>query len=380
MTARDRITFVAGLIVLGVSAAMGFGDVFDPLTVPGYDLAAYLAAADRLLAGRPLYEYDPNSFGLGPYGQFLYPPPIALAFVPLALLPISVAIVLWVLLLEVIAVAVAIDIARSVVPAHLPWVLASFLYFPPLLWDVNLGNTATLTLALCWATWRLRARPRAAGVLLAAAVGVKLLPLLLVPFLVAAGRVRLLLWAAMTLVGVALVTWPLVGSAWGEYIGLLRLIAGSAPASGPNVLPEVLGTGIGRLVLLVAAMGLGVAAGLVARRMPSAETRAFAIALAAAPLLSATVWYPYLTLALPLFVLVGAADPVAAGSRRITPPGAAGRLFIWSLIFFQLFREPERDFTSPFFGLLALLGWAAIDVAWQRRRGWLLVPFRAGRT
>jgi len=82
-------------------------------------MSAYRAAADRLLSGGPLYADDPGAVRLGPYGQFLYPPPVALAFVPLALLPLGVAVILWTVLLEI--VVVAIDIARSVVPAQLPW-------------------------------------------------------------------------------------------------------------------------------------------------------------------------------------------------------------------------------------------------------------------
>lgn len=75
MTGKDRVTFVAGLAVLAAAAAMGLGQVFDPATVPGYDFAAYRGAADRLLSGQPIDAYEPDSVRLGPYGQFLYPPP-----------------------------------------------------------------------------------------------------------------------------------------------------------------------------------------------------------------------------------------------------------------------------------------------------------------
>lgn len=367
MTAKDRVTFLAGLVVLAAAAGLGLGQVFDPATVPGYDMSAYRAAADRLLSGGSLYADDPDLVRLGPYGQFLYPPPVALAFVPLALLPLGVAVILWTVLLEVVAVAVAIDIARSVVPAQLPWVVAALLYFPPLLWDVNLGNTATLTLALCWAAWRLRDRPRLAGPALAGAVGIKLLPLLLVVFFVASGRLRIVLWAVVTLAAVGLVTWPVVGSAWDEYLRVLGSIARSAPASGPNVGPAMLGGGLGRLALIAGATVVVVAAGMVAARVPAAETRGFAIALAAAPLLSTTIWYPYLTLALPLLVFVGAADPLTTGAWRISRSGAAARALVWSLIFLQLFSEPDRQFTSPFWGLVALLAWAAVDLVGQHR-------------
>jgi len=232
---------------------------------------------------------------------------------------------------------------------------------------VNLGNTATLTLAVCWAAWRLRDRPRLAGPALAGAVGIKLLPLLLVVFFVASGRLRIVLWAVVTLAAVGLVTWPVVGSAWDEYLRVLGSIARSAPASGPNVAPAMLGGGLGRLALIAGATVVVVAAGMVAARVPAAETRGFAIALAAAPLLSTTIWYPYLTLALPLLVFVGAADPLTTGAWRISRSGAAARALVWSLIFLQLFSEPDRQFTSPFWGLVALLAWAAVDLGGQHR-------------
>lgn len=367
MTPKDRVTFLAGLVVLAASAGLGLGQVFDPGTVPGYDMSAYRSAADRLLSGGSLYAVDPDVVRPGPYGQFLYPPPVALAFVPLALLPLGVAVIVWTLLLVIVAVAVSVDITRSVVPAQVPWVLAPLLYFPPLLWDVNLGNTATLTLALCWAAWRLRDRPLLAGPALAGALGIKLLPLLLVVFFVASGRLRIVLWAVVTLAAIGLGTWPVVGSAWDEYLRVLGSMALSAPGSGPNVLPAMLGGGVGRLGILAVAIGIVVAVGMMASRVPAVETRAFAIALAAAPLLSTTVWYPYLTLALPLLVVVGAADPVTSGSRRISWPGAVGRALVWSLIFLQLFSEPDRQFTSPFWGLVALLGWAAVELLGRPR-------------
>ena len=59
----------------------------------GYDFRAYEAAADRLLAGQPLY--DPSVAVAGGFAIYLYPPPFAVAMVPFALLPEPVGLAAW---------------------------------------------------------------------------------------------------------------------------------------------------------------------------------------------------------------------------------------------------------------------------------------------
>lgn len=364
---RDRVAFAFGLIVLGVAAYLAVGEVFSPQTQPGYDLVAYLAAAHRLLAGARLYDYDAGAFRLGPYGQFVYPPSTALAFVPLALLPLGLAVGIWLLILGTIAVVLGLALTRPLVPAQRPWALALFLFFQPVLWDLRLGNTALLTVALCWSSWRSRDRPARAGLLFAAALGVKLLPILLVPYFFAAGRLRMLLWTALAGLAVVALTLPVVGTAaWSDYLALIGVIAGSAPAAGSNVLPEVLGSGPGRVVIVVVSIALVLIAGLIGR-MPRAETRSFVLALACVPLIATTIWYPYLSLALPLLVLVGLRDPLGAGTHRLRPSVSIGRILIWAVIGAQVIRQPDRDFIFPFVGLVALLGWAVFDLARETR-------------
>src|SRR5262249_31402946 len=59
----------------------------------GYDFEAYLPAAQRLLHGQPLY--DPSFSVAGGFAIYLYPPPFALAVVPFALLPSTLATWAW---------------------------------------------------------------------------------------------------------------------------------------------------------------------------------------------------------------------------------------------------------------------------------------------
>jgi hypothetical protein len=277
----------------------------------------------------------------------------------------------WLLLLGTVAVALGLAVTRQLVPAQRSWALALFFFFPPLLWDVRLGNTALVTTALCWLSWRSRDRPARAGLLFAVALGVKLLPILLVPYFVASGRIRMLLWTALAGLVLVAVTWPVVGTAaWSDYLALLGVIAGSAPAAGPNVLPAALSSGPGRVAMVIAAIALVLTAGLIGR-LRRAETRSFSLAVASAPLIGATIWYPYLTLALPLLMLVGLGDPLVAGTHRIRPSGSVGRILVWAAIGVQAIPQPDRDSTSPFFGLVALLGWAVFDLtrAAVRSRG-----------
>jgi hypothetical protein len=59
----------------------------------GFDFLAYQQAAERILAGKPLY--DPTIETAGGFGLFYYPPPFAVVLLPFGLLPGSAATWLW---------------------------------------------------------------------------------------------------------------------------------------------------------------------------------------------------------------------------------------------------------------------------------------------
>lgn len=110
----------------------------------------------------PLYLPDTaQSYAAGAYeGLYLYPPPLAVALVPLALAPEDVATFVW-----MIARVVAQVIGCAIMPVQ-RWVrlvtfgVACFSF--PVLNDLNLGNISVVVFALTAAAWRWSGRPGAA--------------------------------------------------------------------------------------------------------------------------------------------------------------------------------------------------------------------------
>ncbi|MCU0506770.1 MAG: glycosyltransferase 87 family protein [Chloroflexi bacterium] len=111
----------------------------------GYDFRAYLDAARRLLDGAPLYESGVTVSG--GVGLFQYPPPFALALVPLALLPGTLAPTLAWLALSLAALAAGI----AALPVR-PWVRWTVLLVAgltwPVLYAVKLGQVGPVLLLL----------------------------------------------------------------------------------------------------------------------------------------------------------------------------------------------------------------------------------------
>ena len=80
--ALHRLAPILVLILLAATSLAILGAAGETL---GYDFQAYAQAADRLLAGQPLY--DPAVDVAGGFAIYLYPPPFALAVIPFAALP-----------------------------------------------------------------------------------------------------------------------------------------------------------------------------------------------------------------------------------------------------------------------------------------------------
>jgi hypothetical protein len=143
------------------------------------DLAVYLTAGRRFLAGEALYRASDLHY------QFKYAPSFAALVAPVAALPDALARPLW-YAATAAAVALALHLARHVVAGAPPraWLVAAALTLPLFARELELGqvNVFMLVLALA-ATLALRAgHETRAGALLGLAVHVKLPALvLLVP-------------------------------------------------------------------------------------------------------------------------------------------------------------------------------------------------------
>lgn len=350
----ERVLDRAGLVALAVAIALAID--LETSKGVGFDLAAYLLGAQRLMAGEPLYAGVP--FVLGPFGQFLYPPPVALLFVPLAVVPFNLARLVWLLVLAALAVAVIWSFVRTMRAPARYWAAAAAVLFFPLLWEVTLGNLTLVTLALCLLAWHLRSRTFPAGLALAAALGLKLLPVALLVHLLAAGRWRIVAWSGAGLALAFLLTLPFLSEEWQAYAGVLAAIASGPPGEGSNIVPAVFAEGPLRLVLPTVALLLAAAAGYAARRAPDLADHAFRLALAGVPLFASTLFYPYLVFALPLLLTTAPPPPEA----RLRPFFVAARPLAWLLMQTQLWRDAGRDFVVPFFGLLVLIALGALEL------------------
>ena len=144
--AQQRRT--AGALMVGVAAIGGllglqtlaFHLTSDPLA----DVRAYYDAGTRLNAGTPLYPVaaDPDAPEF-----YRYPPLLAIAFRPLALLPYSTAAGIWELL---VVVALAATLWRLGARRPTTWIAVAILA-RPIAWTVAIGQAqavVTLLLAL----------------------------------------------------------------------------------------------------------------------------------------------------------------------------------------------------------------------------------------
>lgn len=352
MSRSRRIWYGLGILAFGAALA-GALDLWQrPF---GHDYGAYVLAARHLAEGSPLY---PREVVLGPFGQFLYPPLVAAAFLPFSADPRAGAQV-WMLALLGMAVAYAWTLVRTHGIADRPWVAAGVIFFPPLVWDLTLGNVTLLACAAVLLAWRIRVRPVVAGVLIAVSIALK--PLAAVAFIVwlLTGQWRAVLWAAATgAAGVAL-TWPWLAESWLDYPRVLLAVATAAPGTGSNILPVAFSGQPARSLLPLLALCTALAAGLAARHGAVRPGHAFLLALAAGPLVSSTLWYPYLIFAQPLLVQPGSMAGLWWERRSVR----IARVFCWALMLAQFFGEPGRDFLLPLLGLIALVLLGLLPVA-----------------
>jgi alpha-1,2-mannosyltransferase len=179
----------AGLVALAVAIALAIA----LLTAKGigFDLGSYVLAARRFLAGASMYP-DPATYAPGPFDQYVYPPPVILLFVPLAVIPFDAARLIWFLLLCGVAIALLVRLVSPLAPSARWWAAAAYVLFFPLLWDIQLGNVTLITLYVCVLAWDARDRWPLSGALAAAGIGVKLLTANLLVFLAVAARWRVL--------------------------------------------------------------------------------------------------------------------------------------------------------------------------------------------
>ncbi len=140
--ARRLNLILVAAAALGVIAGVDWfliGLGHDPLS----DVHAYYDAADRLNHGLPLYA---QAVTTNESAFYRYPPLLAIAFRPLALLPFPVAAAIW----EAVVVASLAGLVLVLRPGLRGWTLAGILALP-ILWSLVIGQAqlpVTLLMAI----------------------------------------------------------------------------------------------------------------------------------------------------------------------------------------------------------------------------------------
>ena len=352
-----RIAWSAGVVVF-VFASLAAVIVASALPA-GYDFHAYWLAGRHLLSGAPLYPDATTILGLP--DEFRYLPIVAVLFVPFALLPYEIALPIWTLLQVAIAAAVGFALIRPLPFSWRPWAAAGYVFFLGLVLEVTLGNVNLISLALALAAWRFRDRAIPAGILLAAAVGLKFLPITLLLFYVASGRWRPVVAGALIGIAGLVAGALLMPDRTAEYIRFApRLLEqdwvyAHIARPGPPELAAIFWSEWFPLALAVAAVLAAIAGGIAARRDRSSENAWHALTLATVGYLApfGYFWTTFLILSLPLAAEMLRRVAAKPANQRMPITGAL--VISWTLM------EPQQVGTLvPI--LLHLLGVALLCV------------------
>jgi hypothetical protein len=273
----------------------------------GYDYLMYNGAAQRLMAGGPLYDL---SFSApGPNGLFDYPPTFILAIIPFAatLSPHAASLV-WIALLNLAFVA---GVAILPVRRETRWavlLLAGLSW--PYLYAVKLGQLGPLLFLFYAIAWRWADRPVAAGLSAALGTAAKLQPLLLFGWALMTRRFRAVAFGLGVLITGALLASLAAGfGAWPDWIGLITRV-GSNALTAPQVLSigaiayrAGVGLPIATVVQWVSAAAAGAVAPVAWVRYPAPV--AIVVTAVASVLVSPIVWAHYaVILLLPVALLL----------------------------------------------------------------------------
>ena len=341
----SKLVWAVGVAVFALALIAA---VAVALALPlGYDSRAYWLAAQHLLSGERIYALPDAT--LGTPDEFHYLPIVAVPFI--ALLPFSIdqAIRIFLVLQVIFAVLVAYVLIKPLPSAARPWAAAAYVFFLPMVLEVTLGNVDLISLAIALLAWHWRARLNRSALALAAAVGIKFLPAILLPFYIAAGRGRIVLRAFLLGLAATVVTLPFLWRQTLDYVELLPRYADPAWArvhlerEDPVYLANILWSDWFAIILALAALLCGIACGRMALRDPARETEWHHIALALAPYLTpfGFFWTTFLITSLPLFaVTLPRALALRGAPRGVALAGLFASWFLMQLVQVQTLWVP----------------------------------------
>ena len=286
---------VVAIAVLSITLVAIVGSAGSTL---GYDFQAYQGAAQRLLHGERLY--DPAVDVAGGFAIYLYPPPFALAIVPLALIGGQAAVWIWTgLLVAAFVAGVAVLPVRPTV-RWLVLLLGALDW--PFLYSVKLGQVGPILFLLFAAGWRWLDRPGPLGAAIGLGALVKVQPGLLVGWAALTAHWRAAAIAlGVVLAGAALATIVAGTQPWFDYPALLGRV--SSPITTPhNFTPGAVAFQAGIPEQLAAALQLlttlaALAAVVVASRLATADA-VYVVTVVASQLISPLLWDHYAMLLL----------------------------------------------------------------------------------
>lgn len=264
----------------------------------GYDFHAYDGAAQRLLHGARLY--DPAVDVAGGFAIYLYPPPFALAIVPLSLIGGTAAIWIWTALLVAAFVA---GVAVLPVGSTVRWlVLALGALDWPFLYSIKLGQVGPILFLLFALGWRALDRPGVLGATIGLGALIKVQPGLLVAWAALTGRWRAVAFAVGAVTVASLVALAIGGlQPWLDYPTLLGRVA--SPLTTPhNFTPGAVayqgGASIEVAGAIQAAATVGALAAVVVAARRSTADAAYLVTVVASQLISPLLWDHYAMLLL----------------------------------------------------------------------------------
>lgn len=365
---RVRLLWAAGVatFVLALLAAIQVGSAL-PL---GYDSRAYWLAARHMLYGAPIYPAQDAT--LGASGEFHYLPIVAAPFIGLLPLPVDVYEKVFLALEILLAVGVGFAIIRPLPRGARPWAAAAYAFFLPTILEVTLGNLDLISLALALVAWHWRERVGRSAVALAAAVGIKFLPAILLPFYLAAGRSATVIRALVIGLVALAVSLPLL---WVPTLDFLELVPRYADTTwvriivareDPRVLADIMWSDPFPIVLGLAAVAFAVVCGRMAKRDPEHATDWHHLALAASPYLApfGFVWTTFLITSLPLFAVSYQRAVQQRGVLRTT--ALAGLFLCWFAM--QVVRLHDLlPLVAHLVGVLGLIGIGLALLSLERR-------------
>ena len=316
---------ILALVVLAAAflavASLTFRSAPDP-SGWAYDLKAYLQAAERLSNGTSIYvpETLAGPFSPGPFGLYLYAPPLAVALLPLTATTVAVAADVWLVLRLVLLVATCWLMPVRPRPRLLIFVVAAFT--SPVLIDLNLGNVSIVVAFLSTVAWRWLDRPLGSAAMAAAMSLRPTLGIFLAWWLIRRRSVPLA-WALASGIVLILVTLPFAGiGSYTDYLTVLRNLGDvSGVPKNADLSSTLLLLGAPAAIATVALLaGYVLAVGAVLFSLGRDTEVSFMVTLGATLLLSPLMWEHY---------LVNLLLPAAFLAQRGRPWALALPLLAW---------------------------------------------------